>query len=485
MSIAWKFMLAFLACGAVAIAIHTRHLASIELDRAERSMHAHHVVMGRSLGPALLEIWRTEGEDRAIALVETSSRSLGPMTIRWVWLDANESAMARLAAQPGALARARRGDEVVWVEHEHAGGRRVHTYVPLRAGTRPVALEFAETLSDEQAIVSRAISGDVLVTTLVALATSLVALALGTLLVARPMRALLDQAKRIGSGDLSRRLGLPGRDEFAVLSRAFDRMADELEESRNRERAETKEKIRALVSLRHAHRLTTVGNIASGLAHELGTPLNLIALRTKMLLGGEVSEADRTEYLERIAAHVERMTRIVQALLDFARPRELEKSIVDLHALASRVIAMVEPFAKNRQIGLTLAETRAPLEVFADPWQMEQVLTNLVVNALQACDAGCHVEVELARDTKVLPGDPAQTPRPSAIVVVRDDGPGIAEEDLPRLYELFFTTKEPGEGTGLGLPVTRGILEDHGGWLEVESTPRKGATFRVVLPLDV
>jgi signal transduction histidine kinase len=257
-------------------------------------------------------------------------------------------------------------------------------------------------------------------------------------------------------------------------------MCEALKEARTRAEAEAEKRLAALEQLRHADRLRTVGTLASGIAHELGTPLNVIAMRAKMIATGEVPAAEAPESARIIMSQTDRVTKIVRQLLDFARRRVPKRTRTDLSELAERTKLLLAPLAKKAQveIGVTAATTVA-LEL--DGAQVEQALTNLVINGIHAMPKGGTLSIDVRQETASSPAPDAPAER-CAVIEVRDTGVGISEENLDRIFEPFFTTKAVGEGTGLGLSVTHGIVEDHGGWMRAESTVGKGTRFTVYLP---
>jgi len=301
--------------------------------------------------------------------------------------------------------------------------------------------------------------------------------------VGRPIHGLVEKARRIGAGDFSKPLVLRQRDELSQLAGEMNAMAEHLDAAVHRIAAESSARIAAVEQLRHADRLTTVGKLASGIAHELGTPLNVVSGRAQMILAGEVADPDEVAKVARIVVEqVERMTRIVRQLLDFSRSRSPEKRPTDVVQLARQTAALLEPLAARHDVELRCIDPPAPLGVSVDPGQIQQALTNLVVNAIQATPPGGHVRIRV--ETQDLAPDPAggHRPGPHAVLEVEDDGEGIPAERLAAIFDPFFTTKPVGEGTGLGLSVAYGIAQEHGGWIDVRSDPGRGSCFCIWLP---
>jgi signal transduction histidine kinase len=176
------------------------------------------------------------------------------------------------------------------------------------------------------------------------------------------------------------------------------------------------------------------------------------------------------------------MAKIIRQLLQFARRKGPQRAPADIRALVRDVLDLLEPLATKRGVSVVVVGsedggTKANVEV----GQLQQVITNLVMNAVQATSTGGRVEVALTSQRARAPeGDAAE--QSCLCLRVKDTGAGITAEHLPRIFEPFFTTKDVGEGTGLGLAVTYGIVRDHGGWITVDSAPAKGTTFSVFLP---
>jgi two-component system NtrC family sensor kinase len=223
-----------------------------------------------------------------------------------------------------------------------------------------------------------------------------------------------------------------------------------------------------------------VGQLAAGVAHELGTPLNVIMGHAKMLAEDGESAAERADSTRVIGEQAVRMANIIRQLLDFARRGDPKFEVSDLRPVVSRTLQMLAPAAHRCGATLEHAPPATAILVDMDEAQLQQVLTNMVVNALQAMPRGGKVSVHLD-DVRIAPPGTAER-RSYARIAIADEGLGIPSENLPRLFEPFFTTKSVGEGTGLGLPVSYGIVQEHGGWIAVESAVGRGTRFDIFLP---
>jgi signal transduction histidine kinase len=260
-----------------------------------------------------------------------------------------------------------------------------------------------------------------------------------------------------------------------VLFLAITWLLDRLRVHVQREQAERR---LAVDQLRHGERLKMIGTLAAGVAHELGTPLNVIAGCAE-ILAEDSSDAVIQRRTHVILDQASKITTIIRQLLDFGHRGGIARAAVDVNALVTSTAEMLRSTARKR--GHTIAlELGEPAQVTASAAELEQVLSNLILNGLQAMDrSGC---VRL-RTTVEPRFDPRGERHRVACIAVADEGRGIAPEDLGRIFDPFFTTKGVGEGTGLGLSVSYGIVRDHGGSIEVTSESRRGSRFAVVLPL--
>lgn len=234
---------------------------------------------------------------------------------------------------------------------------------------------------------------------------------------------------------------------------------------------DTSERERIEQQLRQAERLAEVGTLAAGMAHEIGTPMNVILGRAEQLMRKTEDETTR-KGLATITAQVERITKIMNQLLTFARRKPSEPRRVNLGQTLEDCLEVLQDRIRRASIRVeTQYETTVhPLHVHADPDQMSQVFLNLFINAIHAMPDGGTLRISLEPfDSHVK-------------AVIADTGHGIPKEDLPKIFHPFFTTKEAGKGTGLGLTVVHNMVQEHGGSIAVESEPGKGTTFTITLP---
>jgi signal transduction histidine kinase len=280
---------------------------------------------------------------------------------------------------------------------------------------------------------------------------------------------------------------LQGRTLLALANAAMDRLElgpSQVRELKRKLQESATAQAQAIAQLRHADRLGTVGKLTATVAHELGTPLNVVSGRARLIEAGEVEGAERVDSARIIVEQVERMTGMLRQLLGFSRRSGTQRSLQDLTPLARQVLTLLRPWADNAQVALVLDEPAEQLQARVDASLLHQALANLLVNAVQASPPGSGpVRLSLTRAETAPPEQPRH-PRPCAVLRVTDAGTGMTPEVLAHIFEPFFTTKRPGDGTGLGLSVTRDIVREHGGWLVAESQPGHGSSFSLHLPLE-
>ena len=312
----------------------------------------------------------------------------------------------------------------------------------------------------------------------------------------RPVGRLLGAMGRVRAGDLSAEAAESAPDEIGALTREFNRMLTRLREmtaEREAQNALLEERVHAATAelaerntqleernlelyqttrkLTELERLAAAGQLAAQFAHEVGTPLNLISGHVQLLLAGPAGdrEAERKR-LETISAQIERIERTVRRTLDRTRANVAELVPLDLNALLRRTFDAAAPTLEASGVRLrpTLADG-LPF-VAGDADRLQQVFINLFNNALDAMRAGGELRVETAYVEGAVRADFADT------------GEGMSEEVRARIFDPLYTTKGRGRGTGLGLVVVSQVIHEHGGHIEVESQPGRGARFRLTFP---
>jgi C4-dicarboxylate-specific signal transduction histidine kinase len=271
--------------------------------------------------------------------------------------------------------------------------------------------------------------------------------------------------------------------EKVRLQKALRQHMNELEQKvdeRTRELTETNRKLEksltdleaAQEQLIQAEKLSSLGELIAGVAHELNNPLSTIALNAQLVTSAPAVEGNAKTQLQRISDAAVHCQRIVKSLVSFARKQKPEMAYVDVNEVCDKMLDLVAYQLKVGNVALEKRlDPRLP-RTMADPHQLQQVLVNLATNAAQAIAAAAG-RGTLRLETSLVNG--------SIHITVRDDGPGISREHQRKIFDPFFTTKP--EGTGLGLSISYGIIKEHGGEIVVHSTPGAGTTFVITLPI--
>ena len=251
----------------------------------------------------------------------------------------------------------------------------------------------------------------------------------------------------------------------------LEETAKGLEESYRQLQSQSELIIRIEDQLRRAERLSTLGELSAILAHEIRNPLASIRGTAEILLEEGTSAASKGEFLGILVKESDRLNRVVEDFLRMARPDPISKIPCDLNEELGNMIILLSAEARASEVSLQLAPSPLP-QFTGDGQKLRQAFMNMILNGIQASPVGGRVVISTLFD------------RESGSIVIRfsDNGTGISPEAIGQIFEPFFTTK--GNGTGLGLPITKKIIEGHGGFLEVESEPDSGATFKVLLPVS-
>ena len=310
--------------------------------------------------------------------------------------------------------------------------------------------------------------------------------------VGRPVKALERGTERLAAGDLGYQIDVRSKDEIGELAHSFNAMSSQLKTEHNENVAwtrtleqrvehKTRELKRAHEHALHTEKMASIGKMAAVLAHEINNPLSGILTYAKLLRkwidnedAGKSHRRDVCDSLDLIASESRRCGDLVKNLLTFSRTTPINLQATNLNQVIDRSLRLIQ-----HQLDLAGIHVQPDLDpelplIVCDGAQIEQVLLALMMNALDAMPQGGNlwVTTKLGREENIVR------------IVVRDDGCGIPPEILPRLFEPFLTTKETGRGVGLGLAISRSILERHNGDIEVHSEVGRGTTFTVTLPWD-
>ncbi len=394
-----------------------------------------------------------------------------------------------------AMERLRTEGRLIFEEGPGGGAARVETVresvSSMRRAVEPMLTavrERGEGLVEDARVVRRRVWALTLSLTVAIVLAGAMAATVIARRISRPVSDLVRGTRRVMAGDWSYRAGATGAGEIRELASSFNRMVQEIElgrraledqnrtlEERVRQRTgELRDKERALA---RSEKLASVGLLAAGVAHELNNPLTSIVMNVNLMIEDVEDDTGLREGLRRIDADAGRCRRIVDDLRAFARPRQIEKVLGKVEPVVEEAIAVAahELARHGVRVERDLAADLPP--VAWDPDRMVQVLTNLLVNAAHAAGAGAVVVIRARCEQSWLR------------LEVQDNGPGIAPEHRSKIFDPFFTTKV--DGTGLGLSISYGIVDEHGGRIEVESRTREeagpsdatGTIMRIVMPV--
>jgi len=294
--------------------------------------------------------------------------------------------------------------------------------------------------------------------------------------VLRPLDSLIEASRRVSEGDFSKKVPeRPTYDEMTTLINAFNLMFDRIAKHqagllddvrRARERITNTEK-----RLFAAQRLSTTGTLAAGIAHEINNPLGGMINAARTIKGGALGDDKRREYLELIVDGLERIRAIVQKVLQF-RPKELEPQAVSLKDVVTRAVSFLDHRARHKGVEVKNEMPEDLPQAHGDPLELQQAVLNVLMNAVDACIQNEGVVRATGRRDEA-----------SVWVEVSDNGCGMDDNELAHCMDLFYTTKDVGEGTGLGLAVAQNIVHNHGGKIEIRSEKGKGTTVAIRLPI--
>lgn len=485
MKLAAKLTVFIVAAMLLVFAVRGYQAARRHMVNAEDRARASSLLLGRALRPAVVEIWSQEGPEVAIRMLSYAAdrvRRTMPFDLRFVQLSETEDSGSQPLVGLDRLADLGFKEERLFVETV-AGHESLLTYLPVMVrGQRVGALEISGPLTERDREFRAEILHIVVGTVLASLAALLVVAVGGYFFVGRPMRRLVAKSRRVGAGDLSGPLDSRRRDEIGELAAEINQMCERLAVAQARVEEETNRRLAASEQLRHADRLTTVGKLASGVAHELGTPLNVISGRAKMIVRGQVTNDALVESAQAIVEQADRMTNIIKQLLGFARRRQPQRRRESLRGVVDRTLALLAPLAQKSTVVIDSKHEEPEPFAEIDVTLVEQALTNLVMNAIQAMPKGGTLTVRSREEVVSPPAGVGAATGSYASLHVEDTGTGMTAEELRHAFEPFFTTKDVGSGTGLGLSVAHGIVRDHGGWIAATSASDRGSRFSIYLP---
>jgi two-component system NtrC family sensor kinase len=308
------------------------------------------------------------------------------------------------------------------------------------------------------------------------------------LLVFRRLAAIRQAIQHAAAGQSNVRARVDGADEIDLIARGFNDILERLERGneavdvrvdaatemfrqRSAEIADSHREMAMLSDeLARAGRLAALGQAAANMAHQIGTPLNLISTHVQLLIQSALPDGEAIDRLRAIQDQIAKVTAIVRAALDSLRPSTAPHQRADLGVLVKRVCQMAGPMLEDAGVEIEVRAPSQSMELLADPVQLEMALLNLVTNSVDAMPTGGRVTLRLERAAERLR------------LTIEDTGTGIPAELLGRVFDPWVTTKPHGKGSGLGLAIARQVVVSHGGVIRVDDLGGKGAVFTIELP---
>lgn len=291
--------------------------------------------------------------------------------------------------------------------------------------------------------------------------------------ISQPIARLKEASEKLGHGDLGLRIEKSGARELDDLIEEFNRMAYNIEQQHaNRELLFT-EKITLEKTLRHRDKLASIGQLASGLAHEIGTPLNVITGRGEYLLKKMSVDHSEAKNIKIIIRQAERITKIMQQLLTFARKPAAQFEEITLEKVASEAFSLCQLRQRKKQPQILLEFDLEVSHLMADEDGFRQLFVNLMLNSFHALSSGGKIRITSRRE---------QENKKESIILYEDNGSGVPPDKKDRIFDPFFTTKDVGEGTGLGLFIVANIVQEHQGRIELDYDFTGGTRFVIHFP---
>jgi two-component system NtrC family sensor kinase len=284
-----------------------------------------------------------------------------------------------------------------------------------------------------------------------------------------PVHRLIKASQQVSEGSLTPEIGHISKGEIGVLQNTFRDMVAAM----GRRRAEAQDR------LLQSEKQASVGRLAAGVAHEINNPLTGILTFTRILLRNKGIGDKNLSHLQKIAESTVRVKEIVKGLLDFSRQTELDQEPAEVNRLIRSLISTMENQALVKGVSIEFNPGENLPMLTLDRSQFQSVLVNLIINALDATEPGGNITVSTGISLSA-----SDTGQKGVEIAITDTGCGIPQENLDKLFEPFFTTKEVGKGTGLGLAVSLGIIQRHGGTIRVQSEVGRGSTFTIWLPVE-
>ncbi len=479
MRLALKLTMVITALTVIVLVLQAQLRLARELDLLEASIRTDQHLIGATILPTVAEALDVGGMPAAKAVIARADESERAVRLRLVDLRDEAPAADRPDIRdPEVISTVRSHREVVaHRSKEHQSAALLYTYLPVTDDDHGVAIELMKSLRSLDEFSARAYR-DLLFNILIVGGFSVAfSIVIGWSLIGRRVEQLVGMARAVGRGEYPEAPHFRQSDELSSLAAELTAMVELLRRSDAQLEQEARRRESAVAELRHADRLATIGTLMANVAHDVGTPLNVISARAKMIARGTVEGDAILTNAKVVAEQADRVASTIRRFLDYARRSVGERAAGSIQRIAEDARSLVESFAQERGVELRVQVEHGDTVVHCDPQQVLQALANILINGIQVSGRGSPVTIQA--NVREDAGERY------AVFEIIDQGPGMSDEVLARATEAFFSTKGAGEGTGLGLAIAEGIARDHNGRLKIARVPSGGASVAIWLPLVV
>ncbi len=488
MRLAAKLVLLFL----VGILLIVGLFSFLTIKQDERLAMADHQRYASDFAAALQQAAEGSDPNELHKFVAKSMREFRHVQVRMVEFSSGGD-LARRPAVPQSMIISQTNVTTISMP-DPSGHDVLYTYVPVEdhdtGNADPTgSLEISAPAKESAERFRRSVISSVIALLGVATLSGIVIVVGGVAMVGKPLNELIEKVQRVGRGDFGGPVQLKSTDELGSLGTALNEMCDQLTEQRNKLDAEAAARVATLEQLRHSDRLNTVGRMAAGIAHEIGTPLNVVSGRAELIADGQLSQEATRDSARAIQSEAKRIAKIIRELLDFARQTTPNRARHALNDVIVSTAKLMRPLAAKHGTEIKIDLPQQPLVADFDSGQIQQVVTNLIVNAVQSTGDHGLITITLSEVNAKRPeqqhGSVEGLSGMEALyckISIRDNGAGMTDTIREHIFEPFFTTKDVGDGTGLGLSISHGIIHEHDGWIDVESEVGHGSCLSIYLP---
>lgn len=467
MQIAFKFTftMTLLVIGIllIEVVLHVRD----EEQLLREDIKVDHQLTGDMIRDMLEHTLKHEGETKTLALIpmqEKSTKRANWKIVKFATTEGYLSAAQRKSLQAGHTVAQEQQDthHTNWVSY----------WPVMLKGQIRLVLEYKEPINPPRHHLENELYRLLWVNLWIFSLSIILTLIIGYYIVGRPVTQILERFEHVKQGQLESHPVPKGSDEFNRIRHGFENMLSHLSQTKQHlSEAELKQQ-NMMNQLRRTDRLRSIGTLAAGVAHELGTPLHVIKGRANMIR----TEDERTQrHLQIIIEQSDRMQSIVSRLMDLSREQPLVPTRTELNALCAHVVETLDVLARKKETQLMFTAHDTQLYMLIDNNLLEQALINIITNAIFASDKGQTITIRVLKQ------------HDKVAIQVEDHGCGMNKDTLSQALDPFFTTKDVGQGTGLGLAIADGIVNEHGGTLKIQSSVdnvKHGTLITLWLPLN-